>query len=191
MLEKVDEIFRACAKHSGQNKLFGGKIVSLFGHLYQLSSVQTCVTPRQVYNSPLWSKFIPFILMQNCCQKDVLFTEMLERIWTGDTTEDDILQLESKIYGKGHEMNEQCNYYFSPGVMVMCSKIDQRDAANRANMEKTLGQQKSYQLKSNDYDGGGKIVSIYESDEIDCQKGCSTQISGHQDWCEGQHYSQS
>ena len=50
-------------------------------------------------------------------------------------------------------MNEQCNNYLSPSVMVMCSKIDQRDAANRAIMDKILSQQK---LTSSDYGEGGK-----------------------------------
>ena len=53
MLEKVDEIFRACAESSGKDKPFGGKNVLLFGDLYQLPSVQMCDTETRVQLSTL------------------------------------------------------------------------------------------------------------------------------------------
>ena len=51
ILEKVDEVCRACTNEAGQDKAFGGKETFCFGDLHQLSSVETGVTPRQVYNS--------------------------------------------------------------------------------------------------------------------------------------------
>ena len=95
ILERVDEIFRACTNKAGQHKPFGGKNVFLFCNLHQLPTVMTEVTPSQVYNSPLWSKFCPFFLMQNCHQFDPVFREMLERMRTGDAMDDDVLLLES------------------------------------------------------------------------------------------------
>ena len=78
LLEKINEIFSACAHQENQNKPFGGKNVLLFGDLYQLPSVCTKITPRHIYQSPLWSKFFPFILTQNCRQRDTAFVELLE-----------------------------------------------------------------------------------------------------------------
>ena len=43
ILEKVDEIFRACAEGSSQGKPLCGKNVLLFGDLFQLLSVQIFV----------------------------------------------------------------------------------------------------------------------------------------------------
>ena len=78
LLEKINEIFSACAHQENQNKPFGGKNILLFGDLYQLPSVCTKITPRHIYQSPLWSKFFPFILTQNCRQRDTAFVELLE-----------------------------------------------------------------------------------------------------------------
>ena len=66
LFKKTDEIFRACTEEDKQDKPFGGKNILLFGDLHQLPSVETPDTPQQVYNSPLWSKFSPFLLTQNC-----------------------------------------------------------------------------------------------------------------------------
>ena len=64
--KKTDEIFRACTEEDKQDKPFQGKNILLFGDLHQLSSVETTDTPQLVYNLPLWSKFYPFLLTQNC-----------------------------------------------------------------------------------------------------------------------------
>ena len=170
LFEKTDEIFRACTEEDKQDKPFGWKNILLFGDLHQLPSVETPDTPWQVYNSPLWSKFSPFLLTQNCQQTDPTFKQMLERIRIGDIGEPDILLLESQICGKGYEHNVEYNDYSSPGVMVMCSKIEQRDNANRQIMEATLKHQPHHWFKSCDYEGSGRRATFHESEEVDFQK---------------------
>ena len=78
LTEKFSEICIACAEGDNQSKPFGGKNILLFGDLYQLPSVTTKTTPHHIYQSPLWSKFTPFILTQNCRQTDADFRDLLE-----------------------------------------------------------------------------------------------------------------
>ena len=107
LLEKLNEIFTACPEGENQAKPFGGKNVMLFGDLYQLPSVRTNITPRYIYQSPLWAKFTPFILTQNCRQKDANFKELLGRVRTGNHTEEDIQTLETRVCGVGHELTSE------------------------------------------------------------------------------------
>ena len=96
--EKLNEIFTACAEGENQAKPFGGENVILSGDLYQLPSVWTNITPRYIYQSPLWAKFTPFILTQNCRQKDANFKELLGRVWIGNHTKEDIQNLETRVW---------------------------------------------------------------------------------------------
>ena len=54
ILEKLNEICTACVAGDNQEKPFHGKIILIFGDLYQLPSVTTKITPRYLYQSSLW-----------------------------------------------------------------------------------------------------------------------------------------
>ena len=171
LLEKLNEICIACSEGDNQIKSFGGKNILLFGDLYQLPSVTTKITPQHIYQSPLWSKFTPFILTQNCRQTDVDFKDFLERVRVGDHTEDDIKVLEARVCGMGHTLTTECTDYSSPGVMVMCSKIAMKNEINEDIMEKTLAHQPLHHLTGTDYEECGRRATYYESQEIDTEKG--------------------
>ena len=156
ILENLNEICTACVEGDNQAKPFGGKNILLFGDLYQLPSVTTKITPRYIYQSSLWSKFIPFILTQNCRQTDANFINLLERVRVGEHTEDDIKLLEGRVCNLGHELSPECTDYSSPGVMVICSKIAMKNEINEDIMEKTLAHQPLHQLKGTDYEEGGR-----------------------------------
>ncbi len=166
LLEKAEEICSECCEKPS-NKLFGGKNVFLFGDPYQIPSVETTTTPRQVYSSKLWPFFTPFFMKTNCRQKDPTFREMLDRFRVGEQTEEDIAVLKTRECGKGHKIEEECLDFTSPGVMAMCSKHDQRNAANIDIQEKTLKQKPLHTLKARDYDDAGNRISWDESDQID------------------------
>ncbi len=166
LLEKTEEICSECCEKS-TDKPFGGKNILLFGDPYQIQSVETITTPRQVYASKLWALFTPFLMTTNCRQKDPLFRQMLDRFRTGDQTEQDMKILETRICGQGHEIEEECLDFTSPGVMAMCSKHNQRNAANIDIQERTLKDKPLHTLKSTDYDDAGNRISWDESDEID------------------------
>ena len=102
----------------------------LFSDLYQLPSVTTQITSWYIYQSSLWSKFIPFILTQNCRQTDANFINLLKRVRVGEDTEDDIKLLEGRVCNLDHELSPECTDYSSPGVMVMCSKIAMKNEIN-------------------------------------------------------------
>ena len=176
LLEKLNEIFTACAEGKNQSKPFHGKTVMLFGDLYQLPSVQINITPRYIYQSPLWAKFTPIILTQNCRQKDANFKELLGRVWVGNHTKEDIHTLETRICSLGHELISECTDYSSPGVMVMCSRVSIKNKINEDIMEKTLSHQPLHQLKGTDYEECGRRATYYESQEIDNVKGVMPKI---------------
>ena len=158
-----------------QNPLVG-KNVMLFGDLYQLPSVRTNITPKYIYQSPLWAKYTPFILTQNCRQKDANFKELLGRVRIGNHTEEDIQTLEIRVCGVGHELTNECTDYSSPGVMVMCSRVAMKNEINEDIMEKTLSHQPLHHLKGADYEEGGRRATYYESQEIDNVKGVMPKI---------------
>ena len=65
---------------------FAGKSVFLCGNLFQLPAVES----PQLYQSPLWNKFVMVELKENCRQSDdQKYGEVLNRICTGDHTSND------------------------------------------------------------------------------------------------------
>ena len=148
----------------------------LFGDLYQLPSVWTHITPRYIYQSPLWTKFKPFILTQNCRQNDANFKEFLGRVWVRNHSKEDIHTLETKVCGVGHELTSECTDHSSPGVMVICSRVAMKNEINEDIMEKTLSHQSLHQLKGTHYEEGGRRATCYESQEIDNVKSVMPKI---------------
>lgn len=93
---------------------FWGKIVILFGDLLQLPAVtNNKETSRQIYESPLWAKFKPYFLQENCRQvDDQQYGQLPNRARLGIFNEEDIKLLDSRICGTGHPLNEDYKTLF-------------------------------------------------------------------------------
>ena len=79
---------------------FAGKSVFLCGDLFQLPAVES----PQLYQSPLWNKFVMVELKENFRQSDdQKYGEVLNRIRIGDHTADDFDSLAGRVCGVGHE----------------------------------------------------------------------------------------
>ena len=176
LLETLDLICREVSG-SSSSKPFGGKSIILFGDLYQLPAVISKPCFRQIYSTPIWPKFKPFFLKDNCRQKgDLKFQDILNRIREGFLNQDDIDVLETRVCGKGHERTTECDDLASPYAFVLCSKHVDRQKINEEVQESTLKGRPLFQLRAWDYDASGNRLSSEHSEDMDIEKGIMPKV---------------
>ena len=108
---------------------FAGKSVFLCGDLFQLPAVES----PQLFQSPLWNKFVMVELKENCRQSDdQKYGEVLNRIRTGDHTADDFGYLAGRVCGVGHERGVDCE--LTDNCTVLCSKKQGQDQSGHARL---------------------------------------------------------
>ena len=131
---------------------FAGKSVYLFGDLFQLPAIES----PQLYQSPLWQKFTMVKLRENCRQAcDVKYGDVLNRIRTGDHTEDDLDYLAGRVCGVGHEKGADCE--LSTNCTVLCSKHEHKDKINLSMLNSLGGE--CVTLRSTDVDSSGVTLN--------------------------------
>ncbi|XP_071137190.1 uncharacterized protein [Mytilus edulis] len=168
ILEKISQICTQTCQNSKQNQHFGGKTVILFGDLLQLPAVtNNCSKTRQIYESVLWSEFLPLFLYENCRQaEDQEYCQLLNRLRVGEQNLEDIKMLESRICGEGHPTSKDCNNSTSSSSMVICSKHSLRNEINDMMQTRLLQSSKVYHLHARDCDLAGNEVSFQDTQVI-------------------------
>ena len=143
---------------------FAGKSVFLCGDLFQLPAVES----PQLYQSPLWNKFVMVELKENCRQSDdQKYGEVLNRIRTGDHTADDFGYLAGRVCGVGHERGVDCE--LTDNCTVLCSKNEHKDRINLGMLDSLPGD--CVTLKSTDVDLTGAQLNSAQLRALDSMRG--------------------
>ena len=143
---------------------FAGKSVFLCGDLFQLPAVES----PQLYQSPLWNKFVMVELKENCRQSDdQKYGEVLNRIRTGDHTTDDFGYLAGRVCGVGHERGVDCE--LTDNCTVLCSKNEHKDRINLGMLDSLPGD--CVTLKSTDVDFTGAQLNYAQLRALDSMRG--------------------
>ena len=143
---------------------FAGKSVFLCGDLFQLPAVES----PQLYQSPLWNKFVMVELKENCRQSDdQKYGEVLNRIRTGDHTADDFGYLAGRVCGVGHERGVDCE--LTDNCTVLCSKNEHKDRINLGMLDSLPGD--CVTLKSTDVDLTGAQLNSAQLRALDPMRG--------------------
>ena len=139
---------------------FAGKSVFLCGDLFLLPAVEC----PQLYQSPLWNKFVMVELKENCRQfDDQKYGEVLNRIRTGDHTRDDFGYLAGRVCGVGHERGVDTD-----NCTVLCSKNEHKDRINLGMLDSFPGD--CVTLKSTDVDLTGAQLNSAQLRALDSMR---------------------